>query len=147
MKARLITRYRKLFLLCSDGTIEEADNEVLKKLFVGFSGAEHFRGKDGRWDTKSATMDTYPGKTVAWVDDDGKLVIVENVFIPLVQSVVEEDYITVQEYAAEHSKSETLIKRLCREERIPGAVKKSGKWFIPRLSPLPPDARYAGVEK
>lgn len=147
MKARLITRYRKLYLLCSDGTIEEADDEVLRKLFVGFSGAERFHGKDGRWDAKCVNMKDYPGKSVAWVDDDGKFIILENVFIPLVQSVIEEDYITVQEYAAEQNKSETLIKRLCREERIPGAIKKSGKWFIPRLSPLPPDARYSGVEK
>ena len=140
-------RYRKLYLLCSDGTMEEANDEVLKMLFVGFGGAERFHGKGGRWDTRCRTMEEHPGKSVVWVEDDGKLVIKENVFIPLVLSVTNEDYVTVQVYAAEHGIGDTRVKTLCREGRIPGAFKKAGSWFIPRLSPLPPDARYAGVEK
>lgn len=147
MKARLVSYYRKLYLLCSDGTMEEADNEVLRKLFVGYGAVEHFRGKDGRWDAKTKFMEDYPGRTIAWVDDDNKLIIIENVFIPLVQSVVEEDYVTVQEYAAEHNTCESRVKVLCRDNRLPGAMKKAGRWHIPRLAPIPPDARFSGVEK
>ena len=148
MKARLIRRYQKLYLLYPDGTFEDADNDLLKMLFVGFAGADKFgKGKAGRWNTKYDSMEEHPGKTLAWVDDENRLVIVENVFIPLVQTVVEEDYVTVQTYATEHGLSDTRVKVLCREGRLPGAVRKGSRWFIPRASELPPDARYAGIEK
>lgn len=148
MKARLIRRNRKLFLLYLDGTIEEADNSILRMLFVGFSGADKFgRGKAGRWNTEYDSMEQHPGKTLAWVDDDNRLVIVENVFIPMIQSVIEEGYITVQEYAKQHGVSERRVKVWCTEGRLAGAVKKAGRWHIPRSAPRPADARYAGVEK
>lgn len=148
MKARLIRRYQKLYLLYIDGTFEEADNDLLRMLFVGFTGANRFgKGKAGRWDSKYGSVEEHPGKTVAWVDEDNRLVIVENVFIPLVQSVVEDDYVTVQVYAAEHGLCETRVKVLCREGRLSGAIRKGNRWFIPRASELPPDARFSGVEK
>ena len=92
-------------------------------------------------------MEDHPGKSLAWVDDDGQLIIAENVFISLLAAVVEDDYITVQEYAKINGRSEARIKALCTEGRIPGAMKKGNRWFIPRNSELPQDARYSGVEK
>lgn len=148
MKTRLVRYYGKLRLLYADGTFESADDSILKMLFVGFMGADTFgRGKAGRWDTEHKSMEDVPGKTLAWVDDEYRLIIIENVFIPLVQSVVEEDYVTVQEYAVAHGLGDTRVKVLCREGRIPGAVRKGNRWFIPRSSELPKDARFSGVEK
>lgn len=148
MKVRLIRWHKKLYLLYPDGTFETADNGLLKMLFVGFAGADKFgSGKAGRWDTECDSMEAYHGKTIAWVDDNYRLVIVENVFIPLVQAVADADYITVQEYAAAHGLGDTRVKVLCREGRIPGAIKTGSRWFIPRSSETPPDARFSGVEK
>lgn len=147
MKARLVRYYKKMLLLCANGTYDVADNDVLKRLFVGFGGAAHFRGKDGRWDTAYETMEEHPGKSLAWVDDEGHLTIAENVFFPLMAAVVEDEYITVQEYAKISGRSEARVKLLCAEGRIPGVMKKGNRWFIPRTSELPPDARFTGVEK
>lgn len=147
MKARLIRHYGKMYLLCFDGTIEDADNDVLRMLFVGFSAARHFHGRAGRWDAECTSMEEYPGKSLAWVDDKDHLVVAENVFVPLVEAVVEDDYVTVQEYASDSGRSEARIKILCKEGRIPGAVKKGSRWFIPRTAKLPQDARFSGIEK
>ncbi len=147
MKARLIKSYNKYLLLCADGTISNVNDGVLKRLFVGFAAAEKLHGKDGRWDENCNKMEDYKGNDLAWVDDKGLLVIKENPFVSLVEAVVDEDYVTIQEYAKEHNRYETRIKKLCQEGRIPGATKKGNRWFVPRNAPYPQDARYSGVEK
>lgn len=148
MKTRLVRYYGKLRLLYADGTFEAADDSILKMLFVGYMGADRFgKGKAGRWDTEHKSMEDAPGKTLAWVDDEYRLIIIENVFVPLVQSVAEEDYVTVQEYAVAHGLCDSRVKVLCREGRLAGAVRKGNRWFIPRSSELPKDARFSGVEK
>lgn len=147
MKARLIQFNKKTLLLCTDGTIANADEAMLKRLFVGFTVADKFHGKDGRWDEACNDMKNYKGRDLAWVDDNNLLVIKENPFICLVESVVDEDYVTIQEYADEHGRFESRIKTLCQEGRIPGAIKKGNRWFVPRNAPYPKDARYSGVNK
>lgn len=147
MKARLIKTYNKKQLLCADGTIANATEGILRIMFIGFAGAEKFHGKDGRWDEDCIKMEDYRGTTLAWVSDEGHLVIKDNPFVALVESVADEDYITIQEYAKLHDRYETRIKKLCQEGRIPGAVKKGNRWFVPKNAPYPQDARYTGVEK
>lgn len=106
-----------------------------------------FKGKDGRWSDSYNTMEEHPGKSLVWVTDDNALIIKENVFIPFVESVKEENYITVQEYAKLCGRSTARIKVLCSEGRLPGAIKKGKRWFIPHNTPFPEDARFSGVEK
>lgn len=122
-------------------------DNLLRRLFVGHAGADKFTGKAGCWKDKYEKMEYHPGKSLAWVEDDNTLVIKENVFIPFVASVKEKDYITAQEYAEHCGRSVARIKLLCKDGRIPGAIKQSGRWFIPRYAPLPGDARCSGVEK
>ncbi len=48
---------------------------------------------------------------------------------------------TTKEMAALWGVSETWVTTLCKQNRIPGAVKKGGKWIIPDGSQKPNDAR------
>ena len=147
MKLRLIKRDRKLLLLCADGSIATANDNVLRKLFVCFNTPEAFRGEDGRWKYGNTEIAAVDGTTVAYVNEENHLCLVENPFVSLMQNVVDDEYITLHEYAEIHQKNDNRIKALCREERIPGALKKAGKWFIPKHAPYPKDARFSGVEK
>lgn len=147
MKARLIKYRGKMRLLCADGTVADVTDSLLRRLFVGHMGADKLTGKAGCWQDNYETMENHPGQTVVRVEDDGTLVIKENVFVPLVESVKEEDYVTAQEYAAHCGRSVARVKALCQEGRIPGAFKQGSRWFIPRNAPFPGDARYSGVEK
>ena len=147
MKARLIRYYGKLHLLCADGTIADVTDNLLRRLFVGYVGADKLRGKAGCWKDEYDKMEAHPGKSLVWVEDDSTLVIKENVFIPFVASVKEDDYVTAQEYAEHCGRCVARVKTLCQDGRIPGAIKKSGRWFIPRHAPFPDDARYSGTEK
>ena len=147
MKLRLIKKEGQRLLLCVDGTIALADNALLRELFVCFKTPSSFCGNQGRWDQEANTMERVKGDTLAYVNDDNELCLVENPFLSLMQNLADEEYITLHEYAELHQKNDNRIKALCREERIPGAIKKAGKWFIPKHAPYPKDARYLGVEK
>lgn len=147
MKARLIKQRGKLLLLLENGTTALASEEVLKQLFVSHKNLSAIRGKHGGWDSDYLKIEDVPGHTIAWVDDENILCLKENPFLFMIQSVVDEEYITLHEYAELHQKNDNRIKKLCRDNRISGAQKKAGKWFIPKHAPYPPDARYSGVEK
>ena len=147
MKLRLIKKDSQKLLLCQDGTVAIADNELLRKLFVCFDNPATFSGKYGHWNKEIERMDDFEGKTLAYVSDDCQLCLIENPFMALMQNIADDEYITLHEYAELHRKNDNRIKALCREERILGAIKKAGKWFIPKHAPYPQDARYSGVEK
>ncbi len=147
MKLRLIKRDSKLLLLCNDGSIADADERTLRLLFVCYKDISTFKGQQGFWTVECDAMDLYPGTTIAYVNDFNHLCLVENPFISLMQNLADDEYITLHEYAVLHGKNDNRIKLLCREERIPGAIKKAGKWFVPRHAPYPQDARFSGVEK
>ncbi len=51
------------------------------------------------------------------------------------------DYITVQEAAKKWEISERRIQKLCEENRIPGIVRLSRVWLIPKDAEKPADAR------
>ena len=147
MKARLIKQKRKLLLLLENGSTALASEEVLKQLFVSHKNLSAVRAKNGGWDGDYLKMEDVPGKTIAWVNDDNILCLKENPFMFMIQSVVDDEYITLHEYAVLHQKNDNRIKQLCRDGRIPGAQKKAGKWFVPKHAPYPEDARRTGVEK
>ena len=47
------------------------------------------------------------------------------------------DYKTVEEKAAEWGVSARHLQQLCRKDRIEGAIKRAGAWFIPAHTPSP----------
>ena len=147
MKLRLVKKDGQLLLLCADGTVAIADNTLLRELFVCFKSPTSFTGKLGRWDNKGVSIEDVKGTTVAYVNDKNELCLIDNPFLALMQNLADDEYITLHEYAEIHQKNDNRIKALCREERIPGAIKKAGKWFVPKHAPYPKDARYSGVEK
>ncbi len=51
------------------------------------------------------------------------------------------EYITVQEAATKWEISERRIQKLCEENRIPGVVRLSRVWLIPKDAEKPADAR------
>ena len=51
------------------------------------------------------------------------------------------DYMTVQDAAKQWDISERRIQKLCEENRIPGVVRLSRVWLIPKDAEKPADAR------
>ena len=52
------------------------------------------------------------------------------------------EYITVKEAADKWNTSVQIVRRLCRQERIPGIVQRDGAWLIPEDAKKPDRAEY-----
>lgn len=56
------------------------------------------------------------------------------------------EYITVKEAADKWNTSVQIVRRLCRQERIPGIVQRDGAWLIPQDAKKPDRAEYTVAE-
>ena len=56
------------------------------------------------------------------------------------------EYITVKEAADKWNTSVQIVRRLCRQERIPGIVQSDGAWLIPEDAKKPERAEYTVSE-
>ena len=128
MKLRLIVQRKKKLLLCPNGSIMNADQDVLQRLLYQFKKPNTFKGTDGYWNVTVAEMEAYTGVTLAYVDDKSQLVIVSD---KIYEGPKSSGYISATEFAYANGKSRAMTKRLCAEGRIEGAYKTSSGWLIP----------------
>ena len=47
------------------------------------------------------------------------------------------DYLTTKEVSVLWNTTEQMVRRYCRDGRIPGAVQKEGAWFVPEGTARP----------
>ena len=134
MKLRVIEDRKRKLILCPNGSIMKADKDILNKLLTSFKKLKSFKGEEGYWNGETADMENVYGVTLAYVDEMNRLVILSDKLFEIEKPVT---YITASEYAELHGKSRAIIKRLCAEDRIPGAIKKSTGWLIPEDAPYP----------
>ena len=135
MKARLISNGTgEYLLLCSDGTIAEANTAVLARFLRDSKNICDVSGSFDRWDNQVPYMLDYKGETVAYINDDGCIVISD--FAPFERlfevkpGFSADDFLTTAEYADEVGKSVEQVKMQLRNGRIPNACKKGRDWII-----------------
>lgn len=134
MKLRVITQRKETFVLCPNGSIIKATQEVLVRLLTDFKRPQSFKGDYGYWIKENASMEDVYGETVAFVDDSYKLIILsDKLYLPNKKVI----YISATEYAERHGKSRPSVKNMCAEGRIEGAYKTSSGWLIPKDAPYP----------
>ena len=139
MKLRLIKTKSGIQLLCPNGTIINANKDVLIKLLTSFKLPRQFDGKDGYWNNNVSDMDDVKGETLAYVDYRDDLVVINaNTFRDIVMPI---NYVSAAEYASMHHKGRAIVKRHCKDGKIPGAELHSTGWLIPKDAPYPEDAR------
>lgn len=147
MQARLIKDKTGVFrILCSDGSIIDADINNLYYLLTEFSKAGSLdKLKDGeqKWNDECLDMALYPGENYAYITDNFQLVIID--FLPFRKVLTNfnssNKMISTAEYADLHDKSPEQIKVLCRAGRIIGAKKEGPNWRIPEDAPYPANDR------
>ena len=135
MRLRLIEDKKERKILCPNGTVMKADNEVLRRLLTGFTKPNTFKGKDVYWNALIPSMEDVAGITLAYVDDSYKLVIINPTTFQDV--IVNTRYISPAEYADKHGKGVAIVKRMCGEGRLEGAYRTSSGWMIPENAPYP----------
>ena len=140
MKARLLQFEGSLQLLLCNGKILMLSYPEAFEFISNFDNQDYYAGP-GTWDYENITMESYRGTTIAVVSDDGLLTIENAELLREILDRKDVKYLTSTEYAALHGKKDAIIRRLCRTDRIPGAILKGKTWLIPNTSPYPADER------
>ena len=144
MKARLLKYNDKLELLTCTGRISFVSNLQARQFLFHFDNPDYYTGP-GSWDYPEITMEDYHGETIAYVNANAELCVSNpELYRKLMTSSVAV-MLTISQYAQLHNVSDSLIRRLCRTERLPGAVQKGGTWLIPEDAPYPADRRYKRI--
>lgn len=136
MKLRLVEQKKEMLLLCPNGSILKADETVLTRLLCEFKNAARFKGEDGYWNMLVSDMEKVAGTTLAYVDDQYKLIVLNPTIYSFLRKP-EVTYVSATEYANMHGKSRPSIKNMCAAGRIEGAYKTSSGWLIPSNAPYP----------
>ena len=135
MKARLIkSNTGEFLLLCSDGTIAIADIVLLTKFLRNSNYIDSVTGTYGRWDTVAPDMFAYAGETVAYINANYHVIILNflpfEVLFEIDSDNTVYDFISVSEYAEMVGKSIEQVKVHLRNGRIPNARKIGRDWII-----------------
>ncbi len=135
MLLRLVIVKKEKLLYCPNGSIIRCTKEDLKKLLTSFVKPSLFKGTDGYWNKTNANITDAAGRTIAFVDESYKLIVLDpKAFESIIDNA---KYISATEYAAKHNRGVAIIKRLCAEGRILGAYKTSSGWLIPENAEYP----------
>ena len=141
MKARLICNEKgEYLLLCSDGTIAEASIAVLARFLKDSKNIDSVSGDVDRWNNQVPYMLDYKGETVAYINDEGCIVISDfTPFEKLLEINVKpgfsaDEFLTTAQYAEAVGKSVEQVKIQLRKGRIPNACKLGRDWIIHRDS-------------
>ena len=136
MKARLLHNDESLQLLLCNGVIKLISMSETKEFIMSFDNPTHYEGS-GAWDNDVVTMEAYAGKTIAQVNDDGSLLVIDGETFRQILSYEGAKLLTVPEYAALHGKKTAIVRRFCLDGRIKGAIQKGTRWLIPEDAPYP----------
>ena len=139
MKSRLVKRDDIYQLLLSNGIIKTVSEEEAANYIKYYKESEFFLDEDG-WDY-DISMEDFDGNTIAQVSDEGILQIFDYNFYKNIVNKKAVKFISVNDYAALHGKKGAVIRKWCKEQRIPGAIYEKHAWKIPEDAPYPKDSR------
>lgn len=140
MKARLLQHLGMIQLLSCNGKITDCSYEYACNFLLNFDSPEYYDG-NGKWDYGDITMEGYNGETIATVSDDGILCVENAELYRNMFTNKEPRLLTVAEFAQIHGKGTAIVRRMCTQGRIPGAILKGSRWLIPEGTPYPTDER------
>lgn len=136
MKARLLQSNGSLQLLLCTGVIKMISTAEAKEFVLSFYDPAHY-DSPGAWDDDVISMESYAGETIAQVNDDGTLLVIDGETFCNIVSSEGAKLLTVPEYAALHGKKTAIVRRFCLQGRFHGAVQKGSRWLIPADAPYP----------
>jgi len=139
MLARLIHTHEELQLLLSTGEIRILTIDKAKEFLLNFDRNDYYSGT-GNWDY-DISIEDYKGDTIAFVDNEHVLRVPRAEKYREIMEQNESEFLTVVEYAALHGKQPAIVRRLCQNGRIVGAILKGKTWLIPKTSLYPEDDR------
>ena len=141
-KFKLVRYNGKLHFVSSSGTADAITMDKAREYFFNYE----------KLDTTPTTiaplievLENYEGELLLSVNEAGILEIHDPVFFRSLINPDEFPYLTTQEFADKYQKQRSIVIRLCKQNRIEGAVQVGQIWYIPKTSKYPHDNRLKTV--
>lgn len=136
MKARLLIYEDNLILIKQNGDSTLESLISAREFLLNFTDEKYYPGR-GTPFYYGPPMEEYRGETIAFVNDAGELVIQDAARYKDIIVKGESDFLSVSEYAEIHGKSVAMVRRLCQNGRIDGAVLRGKYYWIPSNAQYP----------
>ena len=132
VKARLSKIENEFYLELPNDKIKRLELDDVRHFLFNYSDPAYLSNDTSRIVARAK------GEVMAKVLDTGSLVILSsNLLLEIFPSQQDIKYLSVSEYSALHGRKSNIVTRLCREGRLPGAIKKGRAWLIPEGTPYP----------
>lgn len=137
LKARIVKLNNgNYMLLTSNGSILPVTPDAANEFCLNWKNSKYYIG--GVWDYEDVTIETYDGKTVAYVSDDMLLIFPDPELFRELNSQKDIRFIPIREYADKYNRKFSIVQRYCREGRFKSAKKfESAGWYVPEDAPYP----------
>lgn len=132
MKYRLVNNDGKFQLLLFNGEIHNLTAEEARRYIFNFDSIEFPDAPN-----EMSMFDNYLAEPIASMDDDGNLIVHNARLLRELALPAEFPYYSVPEYADLCGKKTSIVRRMCVEGRIEGAVQVAATWLIPKTAPYP----------
>lgn len=137
MKYKLFKCDNELHLILATGEIKIISHEEVGAYILNF---DSFESSGTSTPFAVQMFEQYHGEPILALDDNSHLIVYNANFLREI-FFDEKAYLKIQAYADKIGKSRIRILQLCKEGRIPGAIQRGTKWYIPKDAPYPDDAR------
>ena len=133
MKTRLYKIGESYYIQTSSGEITRVNRMASRHYLLNFKAPEYSEH------TKVAptSIKDYGGDIIAEVTDDNYLLVKNDV---LFKALMENDgvvWVSVNDFAQLHGKSQAMVRRYCQNGRIEGAIFTPGGYIIPEDASYP----------
>lgn len=137
MKYKLFKCDNELHLILANGEIKIISPSDVGAYVLNF---DSFNLSGSATKLGESMFERYNGEPLLALDDSFHLIVYNASFLREI-FFDEEAYLKIQAYADKIGKSRIRVFQLCKEGRIPGAIQRGTKWYIPKDAPYPEDAR------
>lgn len=138
MKFKIKAVADEIHLLCCDGTISIISEKDVAELIFNY---DMFDAEKNETIDMLKMCQKHKGVQLATLHDDNTLEIHDASFMKKIMYPKEFPYYTPDEFAQKHNRQGRIVRRLCNDGRIEGAIQVGQTWFIPRFAEYPSDQR------
>ncbi len=138
MKFKIVAFEDNLYLLSCDGSVNIISEKSAAELIFHY---DTFNTETFAEVGTSCILDEEKSVPIVTLQDDNTLEIHNANFLRRLMFPNEFPYLTPDEFAEKNKRQGRIVRRLCTEGRIEGAVHIGQTWFIPRFAEYPKDKR------
>lgn len=136
MKVKLVNYRDSLYLLKRNGEISRVAANAAREFLLNYNDEKYCGTGDGAGPVPFA-MTAIEGVTIAEVDNNGLLIVRDAKGFKNIIVSGETDFISVPEYAQLNGKGVSIVRRMCKDGRIPGVKLVGNVYLIPAGTPYP----------